>query len=456
MEIINLISAFDTLYPKYIEKKLSQKRFKHRDIVALINEHSENSFFQIDEIGESVENRKIFKIAIGKGNKNILIWSQMHGNEPTGTMAIFDLLNFFTENEQQDYVKKWLSEYQLHIIPMLNPDGAELYQRRNALNIDINRDAKALQTHEGRLITEWREKLLPLWAFNLHDQDTHYSAGYSDKPACISLLAPAYNRAEDIDDGRRNAMLLLGSAAKLISSFIPGMIARYWSSYSACSFGDHFQSLGTNTLLIESGTYPFEQNKETPRKMNFLFLLGSFELLTTKLHQTESLESYSEIPENRKNFYDLIIDNTRIKVKNQIISCDIAINRDEINIQEATDFKVLGEIVDIGDLSNEFAYARYNAEGMEALPGLMLPEVYDNAEVDIPNFMLSNFRKGYLFLPLKDFNKNEKYSKTQFRVVPDDFIPPSVIRPKITANFYMQKDGRTKAVVVKGELMELN
>ena len=35
------------------------------------------------------------------------------------------------------------------MVPMLNPDGAERFQRRNAQGIDINRDALLLQSPEG-------------------------------------------------------------------------------------------------------------------------------------------------------------------------------------------------------------------------------------------------------------------------------------------------------------------
>ena len=43
-----------------------------------------------------------------------------------------------------------LSSLTLYVVPMLNPDGAERFQRRNAQGIDINRDALSLQTPEGQ------------------------------------------------------------------------------------------------------------------------------------------------------------------------------------------------------------------------------------------------------------------------------------------------------------------
>ena len=36
-----------------------------------------------------------------------------------------------------------LDNLTIHVVPMLNPDGAERYQRRNVQDIDINRDARA-------------------------------------------------------------------------------------------------------------------------------------------------------------------------------------------------------------------------------------------------------------------------------------------------------------------------
>ncbi|MFY0573591.1 hypothetical protein ACN28S_03785 [Cystobacter fuscus] len=78
----------------------------------------------------------------------------------------------------------------MHALPLLNPDGAERFQRRNAQGIDINRDALALQTPEGRTLKAVRDRLQPALGFNLHDQSWRTAVGDSGRPASISVLAP--------------------------------------------------------------------------------------------------------------------------------------------------------------------------------------------------------------------------------------------------------------------------
>ena len=65
---------------------------------------------------------------------------------------------------------------------MLNPDGAERFQRRNAQSIDINRDALRLQTPEGRALKALRDRLNPTVGFNLHNQSWRTSVGTPPKP----------------------------------------------------------------------------------------------------------------------------------------------------------------------------------------------------------------------------------------------------------------------------------
>ena len=86
------------------------------------------------------------------------MWSQMHGDEPTATSALFDLYEYLQRHRSEPHVQRMLSALTVHIVPMLNPDGAERWQRRNVQGLDINRDALLLQSPEGQLLKNLRDR----------------------------------------------------------------------------------------------------------------------------------------------------------------------------------------------------------------------------------------------------------------------------------------------------------
>ena len=102
-------------------------------------------------IGTSEENRNIYQIKIGKGSKKILIWTQMHGNECTGTKSAIDLINFMNTSDNE-IIDQILTSCTIKIIPILNPDGAEYFTRFNANKIDLNRDAVERKAKESILL----------------------------------------------------------------------------------------------------------------------------------------------------------------------------------------------------------------------------------------------------------------------------------------------------------------
>ena len=214
-------------YSKYKEPTLDKRRIKHHQIQPLIQKFKDNPKFQVNKVGESIEGRGLHLISIGSGSINIFLWSQMHGNEPTATLAIFDILNFLDAPEFKEEKEEILANLRLHFLPMLNPDGAEVYQRRNTLGIDINRDALRLQSPEGRTLKRVRDSLDADFGFNLHDQSTYYNAELTDKPATISYLATAFNYEKDINEVRSNAMKVIVYMNNIIQKYAPGQVGRY-------------------------------------------------------------------------------------------------------------------------------------------------------------------------------------------------------------------------------------
>ena len=153
-------------YADNSESELSGLRILFNDIEPLINDLS--SDYNISILGTSENKIPIYKISIGEGQKRILIWSQMHGNESTGTKAIFDLFKFFNASGKSSDIKKQILEAcTLIFIPLLNPDGAIAYTRENAKDIDLNRDALSLKAIESKLLRGVLDEFNPHFCFNL-------------------------------------------------------------------------------------------------------------------------------------------------------------------------------------------------------------------------------------------------------------------------------------------------
>ena len=156
---------------------------------SLVEKHSHVA--RMEEVGRSSEGRELFLVSVGSGSEKILLWSQMHGDEPTATSSLLDIIDFIGKRSQEPWVSDVLEKYTLLMIPMLNPDGAERFQRRNAQDIDINRDARDLVTPEGQTLKAVRDRYEPFLGFNLHNQGTMTTVGDTGKVATIALLAVA-------------------------------------------------------------------------------------------------------------------------------------------------------------------------------------------------------------------------------------------------------------------------
>ncbi|MBP8155627.1 MAG: peptidase M14 [Leadbetterella sp.] len=339
---------FDT-YINYLEPSLQKRRFKHQDIGGLINALP----FEKEIVGLSFEEREIYKIKVGQGERKILLWSQMHGNEATATMAIFDILNFLKpqNDEFQDFRNEILNKLDLHFVPMLNPDGAERFIRRTAQGIDMNRDAVALQCPESKILKSLVFDLEPEFSFNLHDQNIRYSAGISSEQATISFLATAYNQETEWNEVRTKSRQVISAMNEVLKNFIPRNIGRFSDEYEPRAFGDNIQKWGSSLILIESGGYKHDTEKQFIRKLNFVSILSAFDAIINEDYRKYTLQDYQQIPQNEKYLFDLKIINAKIKLGETVFDVDLGVNFEEKNILGASEFTHKSVIEDMGDLS---------------------------------------------------------------------------------------------------------
>lgn len=337
-------------YAHFKNARLRDRLFSFTDISSLID--ALPTEFEVSTLGHSVENRSIRSVQWGTGPTKILIWSQMHGNEATGTMAIFDLFGFLTsaafKQEQLDLSKACT----LFFIPMVNPDGAERWTRRNAHQIDINRDYLHARSPEAHLLKKAQQDIQPDFGFNLHDQNTLWSVNGQDLPAALSFLAPATDAALTVNKTRGRAMEIIAEMFKVVSPLLPDQIGLFDEEFEPRAFGDNFQINGTSTILIEAGGYKDDDEKQEIRAFYFLSLLAGVQSIANQTASENAIAQYRNIPANGKKLLHMIIHNVQV---NGMV-CSLSLNYDDQLDQGTRSIEKHWAVHDIGDLTGWKGY----------------------------------------------------------------------------------------------------
>ena len=448
---------FDS-YENFRETSIDKRRFKHRDIQPLIDSLKSEKGFEINLLGKSIQGRTISMISVGEGETQILLWSQMHGDEPTATAAIFDIINYFKTD------KTLLKNVKVHFIPMLNPDGAEIFNRRNAIGIDINRDAQRLQSPESELLKNARDSLDADFGFNLHDQSKYYNTKQTLKPATISFLAPAFNVEKDINQTRGNAMRVIAKMNSVLQRYARGQIGRYSDEFEPRAFGDNMQKWGTSTILIESGGYYEDPEKQFIRKLNYVSILSAIESISSDSYQSMTLDQYLSIPKNDRKLFDLKIENLTFSYLGMDFKLDIGVNRYEIENKDHSEFYYVGKISDIGDLSSNFGYETVDAEGFTFEVGETYPKILN----DFDEFMALDFStllsQGYTSVSINDLPEEIKFTPMPMNIIDiknikipkNNSIPSPHLKLGKEATFLIRKNEKVIYAIINGFVYDVS
>jgi len=390
-------------YDRYKEPMITNRFFKHTDVVNLIQKHMTSKLLIAEKIGQSIKGRSINHLKLGTGKTKILLWSQMHGDESTATMALFDLLNFLAADDEHNELRKLiLGNLELNIVPMLNPDGAQQWKRRNDLEIDVNRDARYLVTPEGRALMDLAKELKPEIGFNLHDQSTLYAAGSTSNTATLSFLAPAYDYPKSMNEVRKRATQLILMMNTALQTKVPGKVAKYDDAFDPRCFGDTFQGMGISTILIESGGYYADPEKQYIRKLNFYALLNAFESIAKKTYGNMNLEDYQTIPENSRSLYDVLVRNVSISKEGISFRTNLGIVRSQIKGPDLASMAYNGRIEELGDVERTYGYDEIEASSLTFTPGNVKQMSKREWEALSLQQELDLIRAGYLFVKWKD------------------------------------------------------
>jgi hypothetical protein len=337
---------------------LDPSRVRHADLKKYLD-RLRGDGLRVTEVGRSAANREIYQVEFGRGPTRVFMWSQMHGDEPTATSALVDLFHYLQKNRGLPWVAAIERTVTLRAVPMLNPDGAELYQRRNLQFIDINRDARLLATPEGRLLKRLRDDWKPDVGFNLHNQGGRTAVGETRRQATISLLAVPFDEHGSDNAGRVRNKKLCAVIIESLSPFIYGHIARYDDTFNPRAFGDLISKWGTPVVLIETGALHGKTEMELVQ-LNFVALASALGALATGAVERANPALYDALRENTGGtIYSLVVRNAMIVNRFEHegaavppFAADIAVNEEGVvgGRQRSASIQDVGDLQDVRGL----------------------------------------------------------------------------------------------------------
>jgi len=287
----------------------------------------------------------------------------MHGNESTTTKAVFDLFKWLHLNKNDNQVKQLHNSLSLKIVPMLNPDGAEVYTRINANKVDLNRDAQDRSQPESQILHNLYSEFKPDLCLNLHGQRTIFGVGNPAKSATVSFLSPSQDELRTVTQSRKKGMAIIANLAQMLEDFIPGQVGRYDDGFNLNCVGDTLQHLNIPTILFEAGHFKEDYDREETRAFMFLSLLGVLESVALQdWDKNPDYRPYFSIPENSKCFFDIIFRNLNYPNRGLF---DLAVQYEEQLKNTAVHF--VPKISQIADLECYFGHKEYNCKGSEAV-----------------------------------------------------------------------------------------
>ncbi|RXT03718.1 S-layer homology domain-containing protein [Ammoniphilus sp. CFH 90114] len=172
---------------------------------------------------KSQQGRELYVAKIGNGDKKIWIQGRIHGDEPYGLESQIEILERLIEQKDEKY-KTLMNELTMYFIPMYNPDGSEMNNRRTFLfdpktgepvldekgeqkSVDMNRDwaENMFLASDSIAFYEFWADIKPDFAFDIHHQGLKTLYGTEDKQVTMSLgisLAPGGPTLPGVQDGK--------------------------------------------------------------------------------------------------------------------------------------------------------------------------------------------------------------------------------------------------------------
>ena len=215
--------------------------------------------------------------------------------------------------------------------------------------------------------------------------------------------------------------------------------------------------MGISTILIESGGFVNDPEKQYIRKLNFYAILSALESIVRKSYESQDLAKYDAIPENSRSLYDLIVRNVSIQKEGYVFRTNLGINLNQIKGPDYASMFYNGRIEELGDMELNYGHHEIDASQFNLSPGKV--KALTKAEWDKltkeEEFQL--IKEGFLFVKLSDSTSPAGPLKDRLiNLTNQEDGPLKAAEIGQQAQFLLVKDGKPEAAVLNGYLIDLN
>ncbi len=363
-------------YSRYRLATRRPGRVAHDEMVELLlQDKIAGPHANVQLLGKSHMQRDIFIVRRGSRPNSSGAWSQMHGDEPTHTVVLLELLLLLSDTTNP-IAQAILKNCQLSMVPMLNPDGAIGWTRHNAQGIDINRDARRRTSPEAQLLWQLIENGRFDFAFNLHNQKRTRTVN-GEKLSAVALLVPPVDELHSQTAHVVRAKRLAAALREAVEPRCQGMISRYVAGYMPRCFGENVQAAGVSTLLVEAGACP-DRDADWLTKLHFFGLVAALTAIAAQDLDRFAVEDYELLPESEDiDLFDVLVRDVRLQRE---VSCptDIGITHQFT----PGGGKLTGQVTEIGDLENRYGREHIDAASLVVVPARSAFDTQLRADAD--------------------------------------------------------------------------
>lgn len=178
----------------------------YNEMETLLHSFEGSPSFQLTAAGQSRSGRTLYLARLRRSESprwRLFFYAQQHGDEVSGKDALLFLVRDIVRDPE-----RLPADFELWVMPMVNPDGAEAGTRVNAAGADLNRDHLALEQPETLALHRVVQRVRPHLAVDCHefarDAESWTARGWAKWPDITfdALNNPLFDRGT-VGEARR-------------------------------------------------------------------------------------------------------------------------------------------------------------------------------------------------------------------------------------------------------------